>query len=203
MTFVFDLASRMGDELDPTHLDRSIAGQATLLNEPRGLSVSRELVFVADPGAGDIKVFGTLAGGNVAPYFVIDDLGGAAAVEDVLFVPRGNVLYAAASDGRVLAYDDVLTNRGAGGPTRTLSFGATHATALAGGYPTLFVADMGEPGVADGAIYRLDDIVLSQCDRSSAPSVRGKARLLRAWHAPARREEWWYFAPGRPMSRAV
>ncbi len=158
IAFVHQMGARKASELDTSRRDRTIEGEATSLVDPRGLAVGNEVVFVADPSAGDIKVFSLFASGDVAPLFVIDELDGVDAVGDVAYVRWGGTLYAAASDGRVLAYDNVLTTQGVGGPTRTLSFGATHASGLFMHYSSLLVADMGQPGVADGAIYYFDDV---------------------------------------------
>lgn len=98
---------------------RTVAGVATGLVAPKGLVVAGNRVVVADNGSNSIRVFSATASGNVAPEFVVTDLGSGTNVWDVAV--DGARLYVAATNGLVLVYDDFFTTRGTDGPSRTIT----------------------------------------------------------------------------------
>jgi hypothetical protein len=176
---VHDMARRGGDELDAAQRDRVIAGSNTGLLDPRGIAVEWLGIFVADFGAADIKVFSKCAVGDAAPLFTVSDLGSAPSVSAVAL--GGDTLYAAASNGTILVYDDFATTHGQGGPTRTIVYGGVDARALAidYGYGSLFVADVGvEQDASDGAIHRIDGIDTADGAVTPAWTNRGDMTLL-------------------------
>jgi hypothetical protein len=101
---------------------RRITGQATGLIAPKGLEIAESLgvVLVADTGASDIKAFALDAEGDVAPEFVISELGGQTAW-DTAFDAQNDRLYVAATNGDVLVFDGISINQGVNGPTRSFS----------------------------------------------------------------------------------
>ena len=76
--------------------------------------------IVADTGAADFKVFDFDDQGDVAPLFVITDLGSSAAVWDVHYVANADTLYAAGTNGEVQVYEDFKDSMGQAGPDRTI-----------------------------------------------------------------------------------
>ena len=158
--------------------DRFVLGANTGLRMPKGLEVVRrmDLVLVADvgtagPGTGpDIKAFSTAAQGNVAPTFVVSNLGMTAggvrrAVWDVSYDSQNDRLYGAGTDGVVVVYDNFSTIRGANGPNRTIT--PTDGTAkisvnlhgiqfISGTDNLLFLTDVGSAASAtDGQVFSI------------------------------------------------
>ncbi|HEX9953508.1 MAG TPA: hypothetical protein VGB53_17220 [Rubricoccaceae bacterium] len=106
---------------------RMITGAATGLVAPKGIINEGGRLIVADNGSNSIRVFPETASGDVAPTFVVTNLGAAGRnVWDIAF--DDGRLYVAATDGTVLVYDNFLSNQGATGPTRIIT-----PTAVAGG----------------------------------------------------------------------
>ncbi len=101
--------------------DRRLSGSATGLFAPKGLVVTGNRLIVADPGNRTLRIFFTGASGNTAAVFVVNRLGAGDAIWDVAYDPDADRLFAAATNGLVLVYDDFLTRQGANGPDRTLT----------------------------------------------------------------------------------
>ena len=100
---------------------RLIGGAATGLIAPKGLTLARGLIIVADNGApGALRVFRQDATGNAAPEFVVTNTGGAN-VWDVAYDNSRDRLFVAATNGTVLVYDRFLRDRGVAGPTRVIT----------------------------------------------------------------------------------
>ncbi len=118
------------------------------------------MVFVADVGLGNegIKVFSLLAGGNAAPLFTITDFDGSP--EGIAYSAYSDSLYIA-NGPNVQVYDEVLTTRGAGRPTRELTFGAENPVGIHVANSRIYVVDRGVGEEPDGAIYILDNAALS------------------------------------------
>jgi sugar lactone lactonase YvrE len=143
-------------------------GQNAGIVAPRGLAfdASRDRLFVADIGAGDIKVFDASATGDTAPLFVVTDLGGAPAW-DIAYHAAGDRLFAAGTDGRVRVFDALLTTEGSDGPARVITptrdDGDSSAVNLHGIHydaasDTLLVSDIGDAMVDDdGFIFVIAD----------------------------------------------
>jgi hypothetical protein len=95
-------------------------GPATDVVAPKGLVINEaeEVVFLADFGASDVKVFSALALGDEAPLFVLGDFG--AAPWDVAYDDAADLLFVAGVDGVVRVYDDALANQG-GMPDRVIT----------------------------------------------------------------------------------
>lgn len=102
--------------------DRVIVGKATGLKTPKGVEVGVPggVFLVADTTAGDIKAFDFDDQGDVAPLYVIDDLGTSSAVWDMHYDSDTDSLYAAGTNGEVQVYEDFEAMKGAGGPDRTI-----------------------------------------------------------------------------------
>lgn len=102
--------------------DRVITGPATGLIAPKGVEAAgpNGTFIVADTGAADFKVFSFSDQGDVAPQFVITDLGDSAAVWDVHYVANADTLYAAGTNGHVQVYEDFKDMMGQAGPDRTI-----------------------------------------------------------------------------------
>ena len=99
---------------------RMITGPTTGLVAPKGIINVDGRLIVADNGSNSIRVFTETASGDVAPTFVVTNLGAAGRnVWDVAF--DDGKLYVAATDGTVLVYDNFLTGQGASGPSRIIT----------------------------------------------------------------------------------
>ena len=146
--------------------DRMIAGPMTGLVAPKGIIVVDKLglIMVADFGAGNIKAFEKGAQGDVAPVFVIDDVG-AGSVWDVVYDANFDRLFASGTAGDVLVYDNVSKNMGAAGPDRVITpvkpNGNAVSTNLHGidyapEHDALIVSDVGDAASpSDGQLYTL------------------------------------------------
>lgn len=84
--------------------DRRIRGFSTTLGQPRAVAVAQAagLLVVADAADGALKVFGTSAVGNVAPYFVATP---PAAPLGLAYDEAADRLFAALADGTVAVFD--------------------------------------------------------------------------------------------------
>ncbi|HEY0134992.1 MAG TPA: hypothetical protein VGB85_12950 [Nannocystis sp.] len=102
--------------------DRVIRGPATGLIAPKGVeAVGPDFLFlVADTGAMDIKAFDADDEGDVAPIFVVSDLGTSTVVWDIHYVVTADVLYAAGTNGEVQVYENFSNDMGQTGPDRTI-----------------------------------------------------------------------------------
>jgi hypothetical protein len=148
---------------------RMIAGPNTGLVAPKGIVNADDRLIVADNGSNSIRVFSENASGDVAPTFVVTNLGAAGRnVWDVAF--DDGRLYVAATDGTVLVYDNFLTGQGATGPNRVITptDGTNqisvnlHGIAFDGDTGYLVLTDVGvanglPPSGTDGQIFVIDD----------------------------------------------
>lgn len=90
--------------------DRRIRGFFTGFNQPRNVALAHSagLLMVSDSGAGDIKVFGTAATGNVPPLFTTTP---PAAPWDMAYDEASDRLFASLLDGTIAVFDDFVTAR--------------------------------------------------------------------------------------------
>ena len=141
---------------------RVITGPETALIAPKGVEALglTGLFIVADTGAADIKVFKVLDSGDVAPQFIVTDLGSSAAVWDVHYVSATDTLYAAGTNGEVQVYEDFKAMQGAAGPDRTIipaENGQKISINLHGitvNADTLYLSDVGDAmNAADGQLF--------------------------------------------------
>ncbi len=145
--------------------DRVITGPTTGLIAPKGVEAAGPTgtFIVADTGAADFKVFDVDDNGDVAPLFVITDLGSSAAVWDVHYVANADTLYAAGTNGEVQVYDDFKDAMGQAGPDRTIivSDGGIKASINLHGITVdsnvLYLSDVGDPMITtDGQLFVID-----------------------------------------------
>lgn len=147
-------------------LDRRISGFNTTLMEPIDVALAQRagLVIVSDAGDGLIKVWGTSAGGDVAPIFTATP---AAAPHGLDYDEQEDRLVAALDDGTIAVFDDFAANRPAA-PTRTITptlDGVNPAsTRLRGiaidvGRNRVLVSDPGDPmNGEDGQLYFVSNL---------------------------------------------
>lgn len=147
--------------------DREIFGFSTTLEQPRSVALAQAAgwLFVADSGDPGIKVFGSSAGGDVAPRFTAT---AAAAPWDLAYDEPNDRLYVTLVDGTIAVFDDFVATE-AVVPARTivpsLDGGAQSSSDLRGIaiLPSetgtgLVVSDFGAAdGGVDGALYVFDD----------------------------------------------
>lgn len=144
-----------------------IAGPKTGIVGPKGLALNAaaDCLFVADVGAGDLKVFAADATGDTAPLFVVTELGGGP-VWDIAYVDDDDRLFAAGTDGSVRVFDGFLAGEGGGGPDRVFvptRGGAPVGVNLHGIHhdaasDTLLVSDVGDAMRGDdGFVYIIAD----------------------------------------------
>ncbi len=182
--FVADLPGAGKDALNAS--EARIWGDATGLVSPKGLDVNADgsLLFVADVGAGDIRVFdGTL--GNSAPVFTLD--AGDASFWDVAYDEEGDRLYASGTDGVVYVFDDVSTDLGASGPARTITPTDgdavisinLHGIVYDAQSDTLLLSDVGDASVADdGQIFAITGAAAADGETEVALRIAGAATSL-------------------------
>ncbi len=142
--------------------DRVITGPTTGLVAPKGVEAlgPSGTFVIADTGAKDIKVFDNDDKGDVAPLFVITDLGSSEAVWDVHYVGNADTLYAAGTNGEVQVYEDFKDSMGQAGPDRTIVPTFTTATVsinlhgITVDSNNLYLSDVGDPMLAtDGQLF--------------------------------------------------
>lgn len=164
--------------------DRFIAGPATELMAPKGVELAGGdldgMVIVADVGAGDIKVFDYSGEGDVAPEFVVTDLGSSDAVWDVHYAAGPDVLYATGTNGDLQVYEDFAANMGDMGPDRTIVPTENdskvsvnlHGIDLDGN--TAILTDVGDPNdAADGQLFVINGIGGASGDTEVDQRVQG------------------------------
>jgi uncharacterized surface protein with fasciclin (FAS1) repeats len=100
---------------------RRIAGPNTGIVSPKGLQVLETLgvVAIADNGARDIKLFALDADGDASPAATIS-VGEAGGVWDIWYDLINDSLYAAKTNGELVAYDTFSEKMGADGPDRVI-----------------------------------------------------------------------------------
>ena len=170
---------------------RIVAGASTGLVAPKGLVVTGSRIVVADQGSNSIRVFSTTASGNVAPEFVISNLGAGTSVWDVAYDSDDTRLYVATTNGLVLVYDDPFENRGAAGPTRTItptnSEGAQisvnlHGIAYDSGTDLLILSDVGTAtggsSATDGQLFTIAGASAATGNTAVRYRVSGNATQL-------------------------
>ena len=180
--------SRAGDRVSSR--DRTITGSNTGLVAPKGLDVvsSKGVIIVTDFGAKDIKVFGSQAGGNVAPLFVTTDLGSdMRSVWDADYDPKADRLFVAATDGAVLVYDDYLANMGANGPERVITptdgkeklSVNLHGVIHVADSNTLILSDVGDAASnSDGQLFTLGNADSADGDVAVTAQIGGPKSTL-------------------------
>lgn len=143
---------------------RLISGVATGLTAPKGLTVAGSRVIVADQGSSSVRVFSAAATGNQAPEFTVTDLGAGTSVWDVEYDASDDRLYVASTNGLVLVYDNLLSDRGTDGPDRTITptDGSSqisvnlHGIAYNSSRDLLVVSDVGSAASAtDGQLFTI------------------------------------------------
>ena len=163
-------------------IDREIQGDQTGLVAPKGIDIALDAGFliVADFGAGNLKVFGTAADGNVAPVATTSlDV----SPWDVSYDEDNDRLFVSLTDGTVAVFegylgrdddrdgrddDDRDGDFGSNGPDRIITpvddGGNKISTNLHGIFyvddrDSLVVTDVGDAGVDDdGSIYVFNDL---------------------------------------------
>lgn len=173
------IASQIRNRLNGTAFapaqDREISGDQTTLIAPKGIAIAQTsgFVIVADNGVTAIKVFGSSAGGNVAPV-AVNNL--PAKPWDIAYDEPSDRLYVALVNGVVAVFDDYIGDGsaiGADGIARTLTpsnaSGTQVSTNLHGivydrTRDMLVITDVGAATAAqsadfnrDGRIYVLED----------------------------------------------
>ncbi len=164
------ISLRDGELADTGVSDRIISGAATGLVHPKGIELAADagLIMVADFGNNSIRVFSACASGNVAPAFVVSNLGTTTNVWDLDYDPDADRLYVAATNGTVLVYDAFVASAGTDdGPDRVINVmhvGGAPAVNLHGIIHDavtnqLYLSDVGAASGTgadtDGAIYRV------------------------------------------------
>lgn len=124
---VEDLLTKRDEGFDAAR-DRLITGSQVSLTEPKDLFLVEDLglLVVADFVGANIKVFDTLAAGNVAPLFATDRLGADAQGEPrrpwgLAYDEVSDRLFVGATDGALLVYDAFLASQGENGPSRVVT----------------------------------------------------------------------------------
>ncbi|MBD1940511.1 hypothetical protein [Microcoleus sp. FACHB-68] len=117
---ISQIANRANGDAFTALKDREIAGSQTGLLNPKGIAIAQEagFILVADNGAGDVKVFGTAAGGNVPP---VATTALPAKPWDVAYDENADRLFVALVDGTVSVFDNYIgngSNIGAGSSRR-------------------------------------------------------------------------------------
>ncbi|MEO6055981.1 MAG: hypothetical protein ABIQ49_04000 [Gemmatimonadales bacterium] len=177
-----------GSAYDPSR-DREISGGTTALTAPKGIDIAYGYAFVADFGAGDIKVFTTADGANAAPTATVAT--GGAAPWDVDYVPADDRLFAALTDGTIAVYDNFIgavgASIGAGGVSRTIvpsdAAGVKISTNIHGiAYASndrLVATDVGDAMVAtDGSLYVITGASTASGAVTPASVITGPSTML-------------------------
>ncbi len=164
---------------------RTIVGAKTNLVAPKGIIVddTLDLIIVADFGAKNIKTYPITADGDVAPTNTIA-LGDAnRSVWDIYYDAGADILFASGTDGVILAYDMFGQNKGANGPTRTITptgIGARKVSVNLHGIwydrtaDLIIVSDVGDPMVnTDGQIIAVALGSTAMGDTLAAVRMRG------------------------------
>lgn len=157
-----------GATFDP-NTDRIIRGGMTGLTNPKGIDIDshRGLIFVADFGATNLKVFKTTDSGDVVPT-------GTTTLTvkpwDVDYDSVADRLFVALTDGTVAVFDDYTANNsfGAGGATRTITpiDGANnpatniHGIAYDQTNDRLIITDIGAANAGQGANFATDGAIV-------------------------------------------
>ena len=143
---------------------RTIYGAKTNLVAPKGIIVANtlNLIIVADFGAKNIKTYPIAADGDVAPSNTIALGDATRSVWDIHYDAGADILFASGTDGVILAYDMFGQNKGATGPSRTITptgFGNAkisvnlHGIAYDRTLDLIIVSDVGDTASAtDGQI---------------------------------------------------
>lgn len=168
--------------------DRELSGANTGLMNPKGIAVADRagLIMVANFGAGDVRVFGTSAGGDATPLATLPLT---APAWDLAYDEASDRLFLALTDGTIGVYDDFVgsgmnansANRiitpadGDGTPVSVNS----HGIAYDADSDRLVVSDVGDAAVADdGAIFVIDDASTAMGNVSVARHIAGPDTLL-------------------------
>jgi hypothetical protein len=192
---ISQIADRGNGEAYNTRQDRELSGPLTGLLNPKGIAIAQNAGFtiIADNGTGDLRVFGTTAGGNVAPVAVTAL---PAKPWDVAYDETSDRLFVALVDGTVSVFDNYIGNGrniGAGASRRitlTDAGGNKVSTNLHGIVyePTLnklVVTDVGAATSAqsanfnvDGRIYVIDNASTANGNIIPSRTIEGSATQL-------------------------
>ncbi|HEY9810585.1 MAG TPA: hypothetical protein V6D13_14750 [Halomicronema sp.] len=193
---ISEIGNRLDGERFAGNRDREIAGPLTGLNAPKGFAIAetRGFIIIADNGAGDLKVFGSSAGGNIPPLAVTKL---PAKPWDVAYDEPNDRLYAALVDGTISVFDNYFGNLksfGSANISRSItivnSAGAKISTNLHGIVyePTrnqLVVTDVGAATATqsanfntDGRIYVLDNISSANGGVVPSRTIEGPATQM-------------------------
>ena len=172
-------------------VDREIQGDKTGLVAPKGIDIAYDAgyLIIADFGAGNLKVFGTAADGNVAPVATtrLD-----VKPWDVSYDEDGDRLFVALTDGTIGVFEGYLgSSFGRNGPDRIITpvddSGSKISTNIHGIFyvadkDSLVVTDVGDAAVNDdGSIYVFNDLDKEGDGSSNVQPdrvIRGPATML-------------------------
>ena len=181
-----------GTAFDPT-VDTIIRGTATGLMAPKGIDVDGQLglIFVADVGADNVKVFRTTDVDNVAPTATIS-IASAGAPWDLDFDPTTNQLYVAVTNGTVQVFTVTVSGSSVtlAGPTRTITpsnnLGAQVSVNLHGivhnaATDELYLSDVGaitSGANSDGQLFLIPSASTADGARQATVIIGGAATTL-------------------------
>jgi hypothetical protein len=171
---------------------RRIQGPNTGLVTPKGVRVIGDTVLVADTTSGTISAFDITDMGDMTPVYVIDDFDAVGrAIWDFDYDEANDILYAAATDGIVVAFDEFSTDNGQRGPSRTFTPSASGSQIsvnlhgiefVEGGLldpDVLVLTDVGDAGVTtDGQLFTIADPDLAEGITNVRARVNGPNSLL-------------------------
>lgn len=156
------------------------------LKAPKGLQVVDELglVIVADFGAKAIVVFDR----DLNMMGSVSNLGGDRSIWDVYHDTASNTLYAAGTDGVLLAYDGFATTMGADGPSRMIIPSDAegnkisvnlHGVAYYAANDELILTDVGDAKSAeDGQLFVMTNASTSEGNQTVSVQIGGPASML-------------------------
>ncbi len=182
-----------GGAYDAT-LDREIKGDSTGLVAPKGFDIAQKagLLIVADFGDSNVKVFGTAAGGNVAPLAVT---GFTVAPWDLAYDEANDRLFVARVNGTVCVFEDyVASGYGPDGPVTVLTpvdengdklSDNLHGVAYDAERDALVVTDVGAATTSDqdgfdsdGSLYVFENASEARGETQPVRILRGPSTLL-------------------------
>lgn len=187
----FDAADGTGGIVELTGIPEApLLGANTMLMAPKGLEVidSLGVVAVANFGGNNILTFPIGATGDTAPSGVIDDLGGAGSVWDVIFDPASGTLFAAGTAGDVLVYEGYPATMTAMAPERIISPSNAagekisinlHGLIYLSEDDVLILSDVGAAdNNADGHLYVIENASTADGNTPVALHITGAASRL-------------------------
>jgi hypothetical protein len=186
------IAGRTALDAFDTNLDRELGGGATsAMTSPKGIAVAHEagLLMIADFGASEVVVYGTAAGGDVAP---LARTALATPAWDVAYDEAADRLFAAVTDGTVAVFDAYVAGGFAPGapgtPDRVITpadgVGTQvsvnlHGIALDAAGDRLVLSDVGDTGVNDdGALFVITGAAAADGNVVPDRTIRGPLTML-------------------------